>query len=307
MDPRSEELAALNALGMLESDEKRVLDGSSLVDRELRDLNAELELVAAELGRLVVPVEPPADMKRRIRAKIRSRGGSKLRSISPLALIAGVGWAAAVALALASIWLWRERASLNQQFNSLREAIAPVTQPTAEKEEKEKPPARNLEEELKKLRGDFESQKTALNTEIEALRKREADANAKVAQLVQEAQAQKERDAAMKLHVATLQSEIWEYRRSVMTIVWDASKDQGALMLDKMPRVESGRDYQLWIIDPQKPDPVSGGVLAVDDKGTAKTTFKSTEDVGDAVKFIVSVEKKGGVPKKEGEVVLKEP
>jgi anti-sigma-K factor RskA len=305
MDPRSEELAALNALGMLESDEKRVLVGASLVDRELRDLSAELELVAAELGRLVPPAEPPADMKRRIRAKIRSRGGSKLRSISPLALFAGLGWAAAAALALGSLWLWRELESLNQQFNALRQAIAPVVQPSEDK--KEAPPARNLEEELKKLRGDFESQKAALNTEIEALRKRETEANAKVAQLMQEAQAQKDRDAAMKLHVATLQSEIWEYRRSVMTIVWDALKDQGALMLDKMPRVESGKDYQLWIIDPQKPEPVSAGVLSVDDKGTAKTTFKSTEDVGDAVKFFISVEKKGGVPKKEGEVVLKEP
>lgn len=307
MDPRSEELAALNALGMLESDEKRVLDGSSLVDRELRDLNAELELVAAELGRLVTPVEPPADMKRRIRAKIRSRGGSKLRSISPLALIAGVGWAAVVALTLVSVWLWRERDSLNQQFNSLRQAMAPVVQPSSAQEPKEKPPVRNLEEELNNLRSDFESKKSALTAEIEAIRKREADANAKVAQLVQEAQAQKERDAGMNLQVTTLQSEIWEYRRSVMTIVWDASKDQGALLLDKMPRVESGKDYQLWIIDPQKPDPVSAGVLTVDDKGVAKTTFKSTEDVGDAVKFIVSVEKKGGAPKKEGEVVLKEP
>jgi anti-sigma-K factor RskA len=298
MDERSEELAALNALGMLESDEKRVLDGTSLSDRDLRDLTLELEVAAAELGRVVAPMDPPADMKRRIRAKIRERSGSWLSSMSPAALVGGIGWAAAAVLAVSTALLWRERADLTRQFSALHQAITPAT-PQADTQA-----PRNLEDELKKIREDFESKKTTLSAEIDSLRKRESDANAKVSQLITEAQIQKEREATMTMQIVTLQSEVWEYRRSTMIVVWDGSRRQGALILDKMPRAESGRDYQLWVVDPKKPNPVSAGVVAVDDKGAAKVSFKPVEDVGDTVKFALSVEKKGGVPKKEGPIVL---
>lgn len=302
MDERSEELAALNALGMLESDEKRVLDGLGLSDRELRDLNADLEVVAAELSRLIPAAEPPADMKRRIRAKIRARGGAGLSDLSPVALLAGLGWATAVVLAVISLWLWRERADLTRQFSALHQAIKPAAPQTGQQE-----PPRNLEDELKKIRDDFESKKTAMAAETESLRQRESAANAKVAQLVGEAKLQKQREAEMKMQIVTLQSEVWEYRRSVMTVVWDGAHDQGVLMLDRMPRPESGKDYQLWVVDSQKSEPVSAGVVAVDDKGVAKIQFRPIEDVGESVKFVLSIEKKGGVPKKTGPTVLTGP
>ena len=73
MEERFEELAALNALGMLEGDEKRTLDGVTLRDRALKDLCAELEDTAAHLAGVVLPLAPPAALKGRIRAQIRSR------------------------------------------------------------------------------------------------------------------------------------------------------------------------------------------------------------------------------------------
>ena len=161
-----------------------------------------------------------------------------------------------------------------------------------------------MENELKKLRDDFEAKKAALITELDSLRKRETEAAARIAQLVAEAEAQKQREAGMKVEIVTLHSKIWEYRRSEMTVVWDGGRRQGVLLLDKMPRVEAGKDYQLWVVDPQKPDPVSAGVITVDDKGMAKTSFKPVDSVGESVKFALSVEKKGGVPKNEGPIVL---
>ncbi len=303
MDERHEELAALNALGMLESDEKRVLNGASVADKELRDLSTELELTAAELARLIAPVEPPADMKRRIRAKMRS-SGVKGAGLSRGFVLGGIGWALAAALAVASVWLWQDREKLVQQVAAVSRAMATVASTIPANATTEKKETRNIEEELKSLRSDFETKKAALSTEIEALRKRETDANARIAQLVAEAEALKQQEARSQLQIATLQSKVWEYRRSEMIVVWDGYKRQGVLMLDKMPRVDAGKDYQLWVVDPNKPDPVSAGVVTVDDKGVAKTAFKPVDAVGETVKFALSVEKKGGVPKNEGPIVL---
>ncbi len=303
MDERHEELAALNALGMLESDEKRVLNGASVADKELRDLSVELELTAAELAYLIAPVEPPADMKRRIRAKMRS-SGVKGAGLSRGVVLGGIGWALAAALAVASVWLWQEREKLVQQVAAVSRAMAPVAPTVPATATTEKKETRNIEEELKSLRGDFESKKTALSAEIAELSKRETAANARIAQLVAEAEALKQQEARSQLQIATLQSEVWEYRRSQMIVVWDAYKRQGVLLLDRMPRVEAGKDYQLWVVDPSKPDPVSAGVVTVDDKGVAKTAFKPIDAVGETVKFALSVEKKGGVPKNQGPIVL---
>jgi anti-sigma-K factor RskA len=302
VDERSEELAALNALDMLESDEKRVLHGACVTDKDLRSFSAELGVVAAELGRLVAPLQPPADMKRRIRAKIRSRGG-RMASISPGVMIGALGWGLAAALAAASVWLWNERGKLERELANASDVIAKVL-PAADTN---KGQVRTLEETLKNMRDDFEQKQASLNTEIDTLRKRETEAQARIAQLVAEAEAMKKQDAQSQLRISSVQSEIWEYRRAEMIVVWDARRKQGALLLDKMPKVEAGKDYQLWIVDPKQPEAVSAGVVSVDDKGAAKIAFKPAADVGDTVKFAISVEKKGGAEKKEGPVVLTGP
>lgn len=310
MDERHEELAALNALSMLESDEKRVLDGNALADKELRDLAAELEITAGELAYLVPPVEPPANMKRRIREKLRATGGGRRFAPSAGTVIGTVGWALAAAFAAAAVWLWTDRDRLTQDLAAASKILIPVqpVTPANPAEPPKKPePARSLEDELKKMHADFDARTTALKTEIAALKQRDTESQAKITELTAEAELIKKKNAEAQMQVATLQSEVWEYRRAAMVVVWDPSRDVGVLMLDKMPKPESGKDYQLWVIDPLKPAPVSAGVVAVDAKGVAKTTFRPVEAVGESVKFALSVEAKGGVPKSAGPVVFNGP
>lgn len=302
MDERSEELAALNALDMLESDEKRVLHGACVTDKELRAFSVELETTAAELGRLVTPVTPPADIKRRIRAKIRTRS-DRFASVSPGVIVGALGWGLTVALAAAAFWLWNERGKLERELASASDVIAKVL-PAADTN---KGQVRTLEGTLKNMRDDFEQKKAALNVEIDTLRKRETGAQARIAQLIAEAEEMKKQDAQSQLQITTLRSDVWEYRRAEMTVVWDARRAQGALLLEKMPEVEDKKDYQLWIVDPKQSGPVSAGVVAVDGKGSARTAFKPATPVGGAAKFMISVEKKGGAEKKEGPVVLTGP
>ncbi len=303
-EERFEELAALNALGMLENDEKRALDGAIARDKDLRVLTAELELTAAELTRLITPMEPPPDMKKRIRAKLRS-SGVKVAGFSRSEALGGIGWALAALFAVVSAWLWHEREKFEQQLASLSRAMTPVA-PAANPAVKTE--TRNIEDELKNLRSDFESKKTALSVEIESLRKRETDANAHIAQITTEMEALKQHGERAQLQVRTLPSStIWEYRRGTMVVVWDSEQGQGVLMLDKMPKPETGKDYQLWIIDPKKPDPVSAGVVVVDGKNMLKTSFKPAEAVKGDAKFALSIENKGGVAKPEGRFLISGP
>lgn len=297
---RFEELAAMNALGMLENDEKRSLDGAVARDKELRALATELEQTTAELGYLIVPVEPPANMKKRIRAKMRATGVKGV-GVSRGVVIGGIGWALAASFAVASVWLWREQAGLTQQLAAASRAIAPVNSVTPVVDDGK---TRTLEEELKKRRDDFEAQKLALEKEIESLHKSEADVKAQNAKLTAEVAALKLQEQESKLQVATLQSKVWEYRRSEMLVVWDEKRSQGVVMLDKMPKVDSDKDYQLWVVDPSKPNPVSAGVVTVDAQGSVKATFKPVEAVTGEAKFALSVEKKGGVPKSEGQLLM---
>jgi anti-sigma-K factor RskA len=298
---RFEELAAMNALGMLENDEKRALDGAVARDKELRTLTTELEQTTAELAYLIVPVEPPANMKKRIRAKMRATG-VKGAGVSRGVVIGGIGWALAASFAVASVWLWREQAGLTQQLAAASRAMAPVNNPATPVVDDGK--TRTLEEELKKRRDEFEAQKQALMTKIESLHKQETDASAQIAKLTAEVAALKEQEQQSQLQIATLQSKVWEYRRSEMLVVWDQKRSQGVVVLDKMPKVESDQDYQLWVVDPNKPDPVSAGVVTVDAKGSVKTSFKPVESVTGEAKFALSVEKKGGVPKSEGQLLM---
>ncbi len=267
MEERFEELAALNALGMLEGDEKRTLDGVIVRDHALKNLCTELEATVAELAGAVTPFATPAALKGRIRAKIRSRRtGAAKHSGNYWAF---TGWAAAAALAVSSAWLWMEREKLQTNLQSSTAAIA------TEIEQAQKAATEQRES--------LEKQITTLNSEIASLQKR---------------------DALAQMRIATLQTTVEGYKQGVAVVVWDSEKHQGVLKLEKMPPVQVGKDYQLWVVDPKQPVPVDAGIVRVDSTGFAKVDFKPVTDVTDASKFALSVEKEGGVPKGEGPIVL---
>jgi anti-sigma-K factor RskA len=75
--------------------------------------------------------------------------------------------------------------------------------------------------------------------------------------------------------------------------------------VEKLPALAEDKDYQLWLVDPQYPTPVDGGTFTVDPAtGDARVTFKANKPIRSVAKFAVSLEKKGGVPKAEGPMVL---
>ena len=71
-----------------------------------------------------------------------------------------------------------------------------------------------------------------------------------------------------------------------------------------MPVAGAGKDYQLWIVDAEHKAPISAGIIRVDPQGNAEWRFLPAETARHIKAFAISVERKGGVPVKEGPIVM---
>jgi anti-sigma-K factor RskA len=112
------------------------------------------------------------------------------------------------------------------------------------------------------------------------------------------------RNVLAQIKIATLKSQVAAYAAATAVVVWDKDQKRGILQLDKLPPPAPGKDYQLWVIDPKITQPVSAGVLAVPNDGLIRTSFDTVKPVESAAAFAISVEREGGSPKPEGQVIL---
>ena len=125
-----------------------------------------------------------------------------------------------------------------------------------------------------------------------------------VAALRAEALALRTRDAFSKMKIATLAAQNEAYAKGVAIVVWDAEKQRGVIKLTNIPRAAAGKDYQLWVIDPKYPQPVSAGVVPVGDDGLARVSFTPERAIRSADKFAISIERAGGAPAPGGPIVM---
>jgi anti-sigma-K factor RskA len=93
--------------------------------------------------------------------------------------------------------------------------------------------------------------------------------------------------------------------QALAVAVWDPGRQEGVLNVQNLPALATNQDYQLWLVDPQYPNPVDGGVFSVEPaSGTARLQFKAKQPVGTVNAFAVTRERKGGVAKAQGPFVL---
>ena len=167
---------------------------------------------------------------------------------------------------------------------------------------------------LKTAGAALQSQMQALQSSIagssaanEALKQQLAERSKMADDLKLELAKLTEANDSAKTQIAMLQSTVEEYKAGVAVVVWNPEKQEGILKLEKMPPIQTGKDYQLWVVDPARKTPVSAGVVRVDDKGFAKVDFKPVFDIKQATNFAISVEKEGGVQENAGPIVLLSP
>jgi anti-sigma-K factor RskA len=230
IDERTEEVAALYALGSLSVEESRRFEEQLRGDADLQALVRDLQDTAAHLAQSVPQHEPPPHVWERLAHAMREKSASEQPARG---LPAWLPWALAAGLAIAVSLLALERTQMRRDL-------------------------------------------TALQRE----------------------------DHVSKLRIATLSSQVENAAGSVGAVAWDSAQQRGVLTIEKLPPLDPSQDYQLWVIDPQYKQPISGGIVRVDENGAARLTFTVDVPIRAADKFAISRERKGGVPQVEGPIVM---
>jgi anti-sigma-K factor RskA len=88
------------------------------------------------------------------------------------------------------------------------------------------------------------------------------------------------------------------------TVAWQPGRQSGVVRISNLPAPQPGKDYQLWAVDAEHKDPISAGIVRVDTNGVAQVRFKPVEKAEHVKAFAISLEREGGVPKKEGPILL---
>lgn len=103
------------------------------------------------------------------------------------------------------------------------------------------------------------------------------------------------KDSLAQAQIAVMGSLLKDRPQAVAVSLWDQEKQNGLLVVENLPVLESGKDYQLWVLDPNSPAPVSAGVFKVDAAGKVRLIFKPSQSILNAAKFAVTEETEGGV------------
>jgi len=338
-DERQQDLAALYALDLLEGDELRAFESELTNNPNLRQLTSHWRETAATLAHAAPTTLPPAGLKERIfaslEAKLDPMTDPERKVIRPpiATFRAFIPWAIAACFAVLATWVTARLFTAEAALDVLRDETRITT--TALKSQRLSAERDRLlagshvsdlttqldargaklgeaERQLTALRGQLgerERAVAALEQRIDALAGASAEigrqlgeAYQQVAQLARELKA---RGEVAELKITALASLLGNTPEAKAIAVWDPLKQEGMLQVDKLPALASNEDYQLWVVDPQYPDPVDGGVFTVDaSTGTARVQFHARQSVRAINAFAVTRERKGGVPKAEGPFVL---
>jgi anti-sigma-K factor RskA len=328
IDERQEELAALHALDLLEGAERTQFETALARDAALRQRVAELRAAAAALAHLAPAVEPPAALKQRILASAAVQPAAPLATISIFPVL--IPWAAAACLALTAAWMTQlyftgrtenrllreqqELAEIEVQGAQNRIAAEGIVRAREMQEAKDQVAEADRragaasaalaaqDARMKETSANLLGQLQAAQAQLVEADRRATDAGGQVAALT--AKVQSDADLA-RMKITTLASMLHNSPQALAVAVWDPVRQRGVLSVAKLPALAADQDYQLWVVDPQYATPVNGGVFQVDPaSGEARVNFQADRPVATVAKFAVSLERKGGVPKAEGPMVL---
>jgi hypothetical protein len=88
-------------------------------------------------------------------------------------------------------------------------------------------------------------------------------------------------------------------------VAWDARSQEGELAAFRLPAPASDRQYWVWIIDPQYPEPISAGPLTVaPSTGEPRLRLKAAKPVSNSARFAISVEPAAAEPHSPGPLIL---
>jgi anti-sigma-K factor RskA len=279
IEGHQEELASLYVFDLLEGPERDQFETALSRDGELRSLVRDLKETACSLAFTIPPAVPPLALKDRVLNSVGAvapAGESNIIRPDP-SVWRLAPWAIAACLTVVSAWLGQRYASTRTELATVRtqaELVAVSLQSTQQQLEAER------------ILGE----------------RRGKDAEQRIAQLASDLKSQGD---LATLKITALASMLQNLPQAQAIAVWDPRRQEGILDVQKLPALAANEDYQIWVVDPQYPIPVDGGVFTVEPaSGSSRVKFTAKQPVSVINAFAVTRERKGGVPKAEGPFVL---
>ena len=297
---RHEDLAALAALDLLTPAEQAELNASLALHPELGGLVTSLRSAAAELAHIAPDAEPPAFLKSRILASLadqtswQRKPAAQTPRPSILSFPLWLALATAACFAVMAVYFGQSfltERTLNSAFRD-QQVLADLS--------------------LRSAKNQLAAERLISQRELADI-KASASESARLIASLESRLAESTRQLIAQgsladYKIATFASLLGNSPQAAAVAVWNPASQEGVLTVQKLPVLASDKDYQLWVVDPQYPIPVDGGVFKVDPTtGDARLIFHPNRPVRAAAKFAVSLERKGGVPKAEGPMVLISP
>jgi hypothetical protein len=91
------------------------------------------------------------------------------------------------------------------------------------------------------------------------------------------------------------------YAQAKVAVAWNGQLHEGMVALEALPPAPTGSAYQLWVLDPHEPAPLSGGLLSTGGGGQHFSVHAlQTEEPG----FAVSLEPAKGSVEPTGALIL---
>ena len=294
---RHEDLAALAALDLLTPAEQAEFTAALAEHPELAAIAASLRSTAAELAHTAPAAEPPADLKIRLLKTIAADASAARAPIvtasrsTILPFPTWIGFATAACFACLAAYFaqaYFNQSALNSAFRD-QQNLADLS--------------------LRSTKNQLAAERLIAQRELADAAKRAGDTAALITTLESRLAETKQQLFAQgtlaDYKIATLASLLGNSPQAVAVAVWNPASQEGVLTVQKLPALAADKDYQLWVIDPQYSIPVDGGVFKVDPTtGEGRLVFHPNRPVQTVAKFAVSLERKGGVPKAEGPMVL---
>jgi anti-sigma-K factor RskA len=111
-------------------------------------------------------------------------------------------------------------------------------------------------------------------------------------------------DPFAKATFVSLTSPSGDFREARVIVIWEPDQQTGVITISHLPPAGAGHDYQLWTVDAQHKEPINTGLIHVEPSGVARIRFKPEATAFDVKAFAISLEREGGVPKREGPIIL---
>jgi anti-sigma-K factor RskA len=294
---RHEDLAALAALDLLTTAEQAEFTAALAHHLELATLAASLRSTAAELAHIAPVAEPPADLKIRLLNTIALQANSARATLAQgprsaiLPFPTWIGFATAACFACLAAYFaqaYFNESALSSAFRD-QQTLADLS--------------------LRSTKNQLAAERLITQRELADAEKRANDSAALITTLESRLAETKQQLLAQgtlaDYKIAMLASLLGTSPQAGAVAVWNPASQEGVLTVQKLPALAADKDYQLWVVDPQYSIPVDGGVFKVDPTtGEGRLIFHPNRPVQTVAKFAVSLERKGGVPKAEGPMVL---